>query len=105
MRKGAVVGVQSRLIGVWAGILVLGAARGAPLPEAAHGGAQLYQQRCAMCHDHGEALRAPTLSTLKGMRYQQIYYALTIGKMQAQAGCSPARSARISSTSSSAAPG
>lgn len=84
MRKGAVVGVQSRLIGVWAGILVLGAARGAPLPEAAHGGAQLYQQRCAMCHDHGEALRAPTLSTLKGMRYQQIYYALTIGKMQAQ---------------------
>ena len=38
-----------------------------------------------MCHDHGEALRAPTLATLKGMRYQQIYFALTVGKMQAQA--------------------
>ncbi len=44
----------------------------------------MYQRTCAMCHDHGEALRAPTLATLKGMRYQQIYFALTVGKMQAQ---------------------
>jgi len=37
-----------------------------------------------MCHDHGDTLRAPTLATLKGMRYQQVYFALTVGKMQAQ---------------------
>ena len=52
--------------------------------DAATAGGLVYQHTCAMCHDHGEALRAPTLATLKGMRYQQIYYALTVGKMQAQ---------------------
>ena len=60
-----------------------GAARAAP-PDAAQAGERVYQRTCAMCHDHAEALRAPTLGTLKGMRYQQIYFALTVGKMQAQ---------------------
>ncbi len=46
-----------------------------------------------MCHDHGEALRAPALATLKGMRYQQIYYALTAGKMQATGRCPDRRPA------------
>ncbi len=63
---------------------VVGSARAAPQQDGAKRGELHYQHSCAMCHDHGEALRAPTLSTLKGMRYQQIYYALTVGKMQAQ---------------------
>src|ERR1700733_8875122 len=66
--------------------LILGcSAQAAPQPAAAQAGELAYQRSCAMCHDHGEALRAPTLATLKGMRYQQIYFALTVGKMQAQA--------------------
>jgi polyvinyl alcohol dehydrogenase (cytochrome) len=66
-------------------VLVLAlSARAAPRQDAAQAGQLVYQRTCAMCHDHGEALRAPTLATLKGMRYQQIYYALTVGKMQAQ---------------------
>src|SRR6202042_3248560 len=71
--------------GVLALMVVACAARAAPAPDPAQAGQGVYQRACAMCHDHGEALRAPTLATLKGMRYQQIYYALTVGKMQAQA--------------------
>ena len=62
----------------------------APQQEPAQAGEGVYQRTCAMCHDHAEALRAPTLATLKGMRYQQIYFALTVGKMQAQ-GQAPVR--------------
>src|SRR5258708_32417355 len=65
--------------------VVAGSLCAAPQQDGAKTGELLYQHSCAMCHDHGEALRAPTLATLKGMRYQQIYYALTVGKMQAQA--------------------
>ena len=69
----------------WLVLLVLScSARAAPRQDATQAGQLVYQRACAMCHDHGEALRAPTLATLKGMRYQQIYYALTVGKMQAQ---------------------
>jgi polyvinyl alcohol dehydrogenase (cytochrome) len=60
------------------------AARAAPQQVSSQAGQLVYQHTCATCHDHGEQLRAPTLATLKGMRYQQIYYALTVGKMQAQ---------------------
>jgi polyvinyl alcohol dehydrogenase (cytochrome) len=59
-------------------------ARAAPQQVAGKAGELVYQRACAMCHDHAEALRAPTLDTLKGMRYQQLYFALTVGKMQAQ---------------------
>jgi polyvinyl alcohol dehydrogenase (cytochrome) len=59
-------------------------ARAATRQDTAQAGQRVYQRACAMCHDHAEALRAPTLATLKSMRYQQIYYALTVGKMQAQ---------------------
>jgi hypothetical protein len=65
-------------------LLVAGTAGAAPQQDTTHGGELAYRRACARCHDHGEALRAPTLATLKGMRYQQVYYALTIGKMQAQ---------------------
>ena len=50
-----------------------------------HPGAALYRQSCAACHDHPESTRAPALATLKGMRYQTIYYELTEGRMKAQA--------------------
>ena len=64
--------------------VVAGSVCAAPQQDSAKSGELVYQHSCAMCHDHGEALRAPTLATLKGMRYQQVYYALTVGKMQAQ---------------------
>ena len=65
-------------------VVVSAAVRAAPQQDGAKSGELVYQHSCAMCHDHGEALRAPTLATLKGMRYQQVYFALTVGKMQAQ---------------------
>jgi polyvinyl alcohol dehydrogenase (cytochrome) len=73
-----------RRFSVLALMVVACAARAAPAPDPAQAGQGVYQRACAMCHDHGEALRAPTLATLKGMRYQQVYFALTVGKMQAQ---------------------
>ncbi len=60
------------------------AAGAAPQQDTTQAGALVYQRTCAVCHDHAEALRAPTLATLEGMRYQQVYFALTVGKMQAQ---------------------
>jgi polyvinyl alcohol dehydrogenase (cytochrome) len=74
-----------RYLGLLAGIVVAAGLHAAPQPDGAKSGELVYQHSCAMCHDHGEALRAPTLATLKGMRYQQIYFALTVGKMQPQA--------------------
>jgi polyvinyl alcohol dehydrogenase (cytochrome) len=68
----------------------------APQQDTVQAGGAVYQRACAMCHDHAEALRAPTLVTLKGMRYQQIYFALTVGKMQAQAqSLSPAQRSEL----------
>ena len=73
-----------RCFSVLALMVMACAARAAPSSDPAQAGQGVYQRACAMCHDHGEALRAPTLATLKGMRYQQVYFALTVGKMQAQ---------------------
>src|SRR5580658_3511201 len=73
-----------RGIGVLTFLFLSGAAGAAPQQDSAAAGQRVYQRTCSTCHDHAEALRAPTLATLKGMRYQQIYYALTVGKMQAQ---------------------
>jgi polyvinyl alcohol dehydrogenase (cytochrome) len=50
-----------------------------------HPGEGLYKKACAACHDNPEATRSPSLATLKAMRYQTLSYALTEGKMQAQA--------------------
>jgi polyvinyl alcohol dehydrogenase (cytochrome) len=50
-----------------------------------HPGEALYRQFCTACHDHPESTHAPALATLKGMRYQTIYYELTDGKMKTQA--------------------
>jgi polyvinyl alcohol dehydrogenase (cytochrome) len=73
-----------RGIGVLTFLFLSGAAGAASQQDSAAAGQRVYQRACSTCHDHAEALRAPALATLKGMRYQQIYYALTIGKMQAQ---------------------
>jgi polyvinyl alcohol dehydrogenase (cytochrome) len=50
-----------------------------------HPGQAIYRSRCAACHDNAEAMRAPTKTTLSAMSYQVLSFALTKGKMQAQA--------------------
>lgn len=65
-------------------LFAAGAVHSAPRQDSAKAGELVYQHTCAVCHDHAEQLRAPTLATLKAMRYQQVYYALTVGKMKAQ---------------------
>ena len=60
----------------------------APQPVAAvevHPGEAVYKQSCAMCHDNPAGTRAPTKDTLKQMSLQFLNYALTEGKMKAQA--------------------
>ena len=48
-------------------------------------GHDIYVARCAACHDNPEQARAPSFSALQSMGSAQIRFALTSGKMQAQA--------------------
>jgi len=50
-----------------------------------HPGQAVYRLRCAMCHDNPEQSRSPAKATLAAMSYQTLSFALTQGKMQAQA--------------------
>lgn len=50
-----------------------------------HPGQALYRLRCAACHDNPEETKAPARATLSAMSYQVLSFALTQGKMQAQA--------------------
>ncbi len=61
-------------------------------------GEGLYRLGCAGCHDNPEASRAPSLATLKAMRFQTITFALTDGKMKAiGAGMSAAERTAVAS--------
>jgi polyvinyl alcohol dehydrogenase (cytochrome) len=53
--------------------------------DAPHPGEAVYKKACAACHDNPEATRSPSLATLKAMRHETLGFALTQGKMQAQA--------------------
>ena len=67
-------------------------AAGAPPPAVSgfapvvpdHPGKAIYDRVCAACHNNPEQTRAPAFDALKGMRYGQLHYALTDGKMAAQ---------------------
>jgi polyvinyl alcohol dehydrogenase (cytochrome) len=76
-------------IGLAAGVvLALGAwtAGQAQSPQQMpHPGASIYRLRCAACHDNPEATRAPAKATLSAMSVPVLNFALTKGKMQAQA--------------------
>jgi len=50
-----------------------------------HPGQAVYRLRCAACHDNPEETKAPAKATLSAMSYQVLSFALTQGKMQAQA--------------------
>ncbi len=53
--------------------------------SAAPPGKAVYGKACAACHDHPDTSRAPSFEALRGMRYGSIHFALTEGRMQAQA--------------------
>jgi polyvinyl alcohol dehydrogenase (cytochrome) len=76
-------------IGLAAGVvLALGAwaAGQAQSPQQMpHPGSSIYRLRCAGCHDNPETTRAPAKSTLSAMSVPVLSFALTQGKMQAQA--------------------
>lgn len=50
-----------------------------------HPGQAVYRTNCAACHDNPDQTRSPARSTLAAMSYQVLSFALTKGKMQAQA--------------------
>ena len=60
-------------------------AAGLSVAQPAHPGKAVYDKLCATCHDHPGTTRAPAFEALKGMRYGTLHFALTEGKMQAQA--------------------
>ena len=64
-----------------AGLLAAGLGVAQPTPP----GKAVYDKVCATCHAHPGTTRAPAFEALKGMRYGTIHFALTEGKMQAQA--------------------
>jgi polyvinyl alcohol dehydrogenase (cytochrome) len=53
--------------------------------SAEHPGKAVYDRACASCHNNPEATRAPALDALRQMRFTNVNYALTEGKMKLQA--------------------
>ena len=49
-------------------------------------GARVYKERCAMCHDAGEAMRAPTRDSLRARSVPQIIATLNPGGIMAEQG-------------------
>jgi polyvinyl alcohol dehydrogenase (cytochrome) len=50
-----------------------------------HPGKAVYDRACAACHNNPDATRSPSLEALRRMRFTNVNYALTEGKMRAQA--------------------
>lgn len=50
-----------------------------------HPGQAVYRLNCAACHDNPAETKSPARTTLAAMSYQTLSFALTQGKMQAQA--------------------
>lgn len=50
-----------------------------------HPGQAVYRAHCAACHDKPDETKSPAKATLGSMSYQVLSFALTKGKMQAQA--------------------
>jgi polyvinyl alcohol dehydrogenase (cytochrome) len=77
------------LWGVAAGFLAAAGVWTAALAQTAsqmpHPGQAVYRLRCAACHDNPEATKSPSVAALSGMSFQTLEYAMTQGKMQAQA--------------------
>src|SRR6185503_7137733 len=60
-------------------------ARDNTLGTLPHPGQAVSRAHCAACHDNPEQTRSPAKATLGAMSYQVLSFALTKGKMQAQA--------------------
>ena len=50
-----------------------------------HPGKAVYDRACAACHNNPEATKSPALDALRRMRFTNVNYALTEGKMKLQA--------------------
>lgn len=68
-----------------AAMMVAAGASAQTASQMPHPGQAVYRVHCAACHDAPETSRAPAKSTLAAMNYQSLSFALTKGKMQAQA--------------------
>src|SRR6478736_8889182 len=53
--------------------------------DAAHPGKALYERHCASCHDKPDVSRAVPFAQLRTMRLGNLFFAMTDGKMKAQA--------------------
>lgn len=62
----------------------IGAAWAADAPDA-HPGKALYDKHCGSCHDKPDISRAPPFVQLRNMRLGNLFFAMTDGKMKAQA--------------------
>ena len=63
--------------------------------QTEHPGKAIYDRACAACHNNPEATKAPAIDTLRRMRFQNLNYTLTHGKMRAQ-GASLSETERLS---------
>lgn len=56
-----------------------------PAAGSEHPGKAIYDRACAACHNNPEATKSPALDALQRMRFTNVNYALTEGKMKLQA--------------------
>jgi polyvinyl alcohol dehydrogenase (cytochrome) len=66
-------------------LLLCGVLPGAWAAEVNHPGKALYERSCAACHDKPDISRAVPFAQLRNMRLGNLFFAMTEGKMKAQA--------------------